>query len=88
MATKEKSAIERLLYRAELRSAGDDEDTGVIEKEIATRNTPSSTPAPAKGFVKAIIAILNTKPSIGAVVVVLALFALVAFVIGRGIKVW
>lgn len=80
-----KLAIERLRTRAELRSAGEDELSDVIEQEARRRvETPSSTPAPAKGLV----AVLNTLPAWSRVVVVLAILAVVALAITRGMRLW
>jgi hypothetical protein len=72
-------AIEKLRVRAELRSAGDDEDTGQIEVAAMSRRPakPNSTPAPAR----ALIAVLNTLPSWGRV---LLLLAIVAALVGGG----
>lgn len=78
--------IERLRIRAKMRSAGEEEISTVIQEEAlaARQKPPSSAPAPTKWLV----AVLNTRPSNGAVVVALALIGLVAFAIGRGVKLW
>ena len=72
-AEERKQALERLRIRAELRSAGDEEDSQVIEQQAISRR-PKSDPAPVRGLV----AILNTLPPWGRVLVVLALLAVVA----------
>lgn len=63
-------AIERLRVRAEMRSAGDVEDSTVIEQEAQSRapKKADSTPAPARG----IVAVLNTLPPWGRVIFLLA----------------
>jgi len=85
-----KLALERLRVREqrreELRSVSDDERSELVEREAQERvNGPSSsTPAPAKGLV----AVLNTLPAWSRVVVVLALLAVVALAITRGMRLW
>lgn len=68
-AEDRRERIDELAYRAELRSTGEDEDTGIIE--MAQK---SSTPAPAKG----VVAVLNTLPPWGRVAVLLAVLGVVA----------
>ena len=62
-------AIERVKVRAEMRSAGDEEDTGVIEREALSRAPKSSSTPPRARFV---LALLNAKPSWQMVIIVLA----------------
>ncbi len=58
-ANERKAAIEPLRYRAELRSAGEEEDTGVIEQVAASRAPKSSSvPVPARG----VVAVLRELP--------------------------
>ena len=71
-----KEALERLRRRAELRSAGEDELSGEIAREATMRvqRATASTPAPARGLV----AVLNTLPPWGRVIVLVMLGALAA----------
>lgn len=92
MATDDgKVAIEALRKRAEMRSAGEEELSAVIQQEALLRaqarqtRAPSSLSAPAKG----IVAILNMlPPGRGRVIVVCGILGLMAFAIERGIKLW
>ena len=87
MATEEEKAIERLKVRAELRSAGEDELSDVIQREAESRGAKpkvDSHPAPAKFFLR----VLEAKPSAGAVIVALAIIAAVVYAIGKGLKVF
>jgi hypothetical protein len=76
-------AIARLRTRKEMRSAGDEEDSTVIEKEAITRRG-KSVPAPARGLV----AVLDKLPPWGRVIVLLALIALVASGAGAKLAGW
>lgn len=70
-----KLSLERLKVRAEMRSAGEDELSDVIDREARARSLSpksASTPAPARGLV----AILNTLPPWGRVIVLVMLGAL------------
>lgn len=71
-ANERKAAIEPLRYRAELRSAGEEENTGVIEQVAASR-APKSTSTPPRA--KVLLALLNAKPSWQMVIIVLAILA-------------
>lgn len=77
-AEKTKLAIERLKVRAELRSADELEDTGVIEQKARQRTEAppktDSVPAHAKGL----IAVLNALPAWSRPIIVLALIAAIA----------
>ena len=66
---KRKVAFHMLERRAELRSADLDEDTGQIEIEAKSR-APKSVSTPPKA--KAVLAILNARPSWPMVIIVLA----------------
>lgn len=78
-ADERRRARTELEIRAELKSAGDDEDTGVIEREALSRAPKSSSvPAPARGL----IAVLNTLPGWGRVVI---LALLIGFLGGSGL---
>lgn len=80
-----KLAIERLRTRAEMRSAGEDELSDVIEQEARRKvEMPSSTPAPAKGIVAVLQAVTGWKQ----LLVVLALLAVIALAITRGMRLW
>lgn len=75
-----KRALDRLHARAELRSAGEDEDSAVIEERALSRR-PKSDPVPVRGLV----AVLNTlPPGWGRVLVVLALIAAIAALVAGG----
>ena len=87
MATDEEKAIERLKIRADLRSAGEDELSDVIQREAAVRSEKpkvDSHPAPARFFLR----VLEAKPSAGAVIVALAIIAVVAYAVGKGLKIF
>lgn len=72
-----KERIERLRYRAELRSIGEEEDSALIQQEAAKRSKAPSSGPPAHA--KGLVAVLNTLPPWGRVLVLLALLgALVA----------
>lgn len=77
-----KLALERLRVRAEMRSAGDDEDSNVIEREALSRAPISSVPARAKG----IVAILNTLPAWSRPLIVLAAIAAATLAVLGGSK--
>lgn len=70
-----KRNLERMVERAKMRSIGEEENSEVIDKRVDERMPKSSsTPAPARG----IVAILNTLPPWGRVIVLLMLGALAA----------
>lgn len=79
-----KLALERLKVRKELKSAGEDELSDVIEREAQSRHTKttSSVPAPARGL----IAVLRELPPWSRPVVVIALLVFLA-VTGMAVKV-
>lgn len=69
---EEERALLRLEARARLRSAGEEELSEVIEREALSHAPKSaSTPAPVRGLV----AVLNTLPSWGRVMILLAIVA-------------
>ena len=72
-ADERKQALERLRVRAEMRSAGDDEDSTVIEQQAVSRRPKSEPP-----HVRGVVAILQTLPPWGRVLVLLALLAVIA----------
>ena len=61
-----------LEIRAELKSADEVEDTGVIEREALSRAPKSSSTPPRAKFV---LAMLNAKPSWQMVIIILAALA-------------
>jgi len=75
---KARLAIERLKVRAEMRSAGEDELSDVINQRAVSRTEAppksASVPSPARGL----IAVLNALPPWSRPVVVLALIAAIA----------
>lgn len=63
--------------RKRMRSAGDEEDSTVIEREALSRR-PKSDPAPVRG----IVAVLNTLPQgWGRVIVALAIVAAITAIV-------
>jgi hypothetical protein len=64
------AATERLKIRAEMRSHGDQEDTGVIEREALSR-APKSESHPPRS--KIALRVLDTLPPWGRVIVLLAI---------------
>jgi hypothetical protein len=77
MASEDRElAIERLRVRKEMRSAGDDEDSTVIEQEALSRSPKSSSTPPRA---KAVVAILNAVKTPWQAVVMLAGLALLAY---------
>ncbi|HEY3499502.1 MAG TPA: hypothetical protein VGK73_32655 [Polyangiaceae bacterium] len=85
MSTESKLAIERLRMREEMRSVPEEELSDVIEQEARKRvETHSSTPAPAKGIVAVLHAVTGWKQ----LLVVLALLAVIALAITRGMRLW
>ena len=79
-----KQALIRLRVRREMRSAGDEEDSGLIDVEAKSRRE-KSVPAPARGLK----AILETLPPWGRVVFLLALLAaIVASGVGAKLAGW
>ncbi len=82
-----KLAIERLKVRAELRSAGEDELSSVIQQEAAARSEKPKTdsvPAAAKNVVH-ILRAVDSWPKVFALGMILAV---VAYAVGRGLKVF
>lgn len=67
-----KHALERLKVRAEMRSAGDDERSDVID-QLASERVPKSSSTPPRA--KILLAILNAKPSWQMVIIILAALA-------------
>ena len=71
-ADERRRARTELEIRADLKSADLEEDTGVIEQEALSR-APPSTSTPPKA--KALVALLNAKPSWQMVIIILAALA-------------
>jgi hypothetical protein len=80
-----KLAIERLKYRTELRSAGDPEDTGVIESEALKRSVKPKSDPPQHGpfawVVAPVVVLVKSVDPKQRLWAVLLLFVLVAMLL-------
>ncbi len=87
MATQEELKINGLKVRAEMRSAGEEELSAVIRQEAAARSEKpksESVPAAARNVVH-ILRAVDSWPKVFALAMILAV---VAFAIGRGLKIF